>query len=147
VLKYLVDRPARQVIVPAKGTEKALDVRDCVLASRQSLEAVLFYAATQLALWLAKPKIDVIDHEMDMDEKAQTELHGSEKERRAARRQSATIAERLRRGMTGEMAADMQALLTKAKPVVAKSQTVLDSKAVDLTSVLSQFVHERIMLG
>lgn len=147
VLKYLIDRPATQAITPMKGSEKALDVRDCVLASRRNLEAVLFYAATQLALWLAKPEFDVTGHEIEMDEKAQMDLHATEKERRSTRRQSMTLAERLRRGMTGEMAADMQALLTKAKPIVAKSQTTLDNKAVDLTQVLSQFVQERVVIS
>ena len=131
-----------QAIAPSKGSEKALDVRDCVLAARRNLEAVLFYAATQLALWLAKSEFDVTGHEIEAEEK---ELQVVEKERRT-RRQSMTLAERLRRGMTGEMAADMQALLAKAKPVVAKSQTILDDKPVDLTQVLLQFVHERMML-
>ena len=55
-----------------------------------------------------------------------------------------TMAERLRRGMKGEMAADLQSLLNKAKPVIAKSATVLGTKDVDLTQALLYFVQERI---
>ena len=144
VLKHLVDRPAMQSVAPPKGSEKALDVRDSVVATRRNLEAVLFYAVTQLAMWLAKPEFDMNGNDVEMEEKAVMDIQ-SEKDRRAARRQSMTMAERLRRGMTGEMAADLQTLLSRAKPVVAKSQTILDNKAVDLTQVLSQFVTERIM--
>ena len=44
----------------------------------------------------------------------------------------------------GEMAAYLQSLLNKAKPVIAKSAGVLGEKEVDLTQVLSFFVQERI---
>lgn len=139
-----------QTIAPAKGTEKALDVRDSVSAARRALEACLFYAVTQLAAWLAKPEFDLAAPDADMEDSASSGRPPSdargEKERRT-RRQSMTLAERFRRGMTGEMAADLQALLTRAKPVVVKSGAVLENKAVDLTQVLSQFVHDRIMMS
>ncbi|GJE87499.1 nucleoporin subcomplex protein binding to Pom34-domain-containing protein [Phanerochaete sordida] len=140
VLKYLVDRPALQSVAPAPGKAgaKALDVRDSVLAARRTLEAALFYGATQLALWLAKPEFDVTGHEPDAEP---GEADG------AALRKSVTLTERIRRGMSGEMAADLQALVVRAKPVVAKSQTTLDGKAVDITQVLAVFVQERIMMG
>lgn len=145
VLKHLIDRPAMQSISPAKADEKALDVRDSVIATRRNLEAVLFYTVTQLAMWLAKPEFDINGNDMETDEKVVKEIQSPEKDRRVTRRQSLNLTERLRRGMTGEMAADLQALLVRAKPVVSKSQATLDNKAVDLTEVLSQFVHERIM--
>lgn len=145
VLKYLVDRPPMQSLTPAKGDEKPLDVRDSVTATRRNLEAVLFYSVTQLAMWLAKSEFDGNGNDMETDEKVVKEMQLAEKDRRGPR-QSMTLAERLRRGMTGEMAADLQALLIRTKPVVSKSQAILDNKAVDLTQVLSQFVHERIML-
>ena len=143
VLRHLVDRPAMQSVAPPKGAEKALDIRDSVIATRRNFEAVLFYAVTQLGMWLAKPEFDVNGNDVEMEEKAMKDIQ-PDKDRRATR-QSMTMAERLRRGMTGEMAADLQTLLTRAKPVVAKSQVVLDNKAVDLTQVLSQFVTERII--
>ena len=144
VLKYLVDRPPLQSVTPAKGAEKPLDVRDSVVATRRNFEAVLFYAVTQLAMWLAKPEFDLNGSDIEMEEKVAKEMQ-SEKDRRATRRQSLTMAERLRRGVTGEMAADLQTLLARAKPVIAKSQAVLGDKAVDLTQVMAQFVIERIM--
>lgn len=145
VLKYLVDRPPMQSVAPAKGDEKPLDVRDSAIATRRNLEAVLFYSVTQLAMWLAKPEFDVNGNDIDSEDKAAKDMQVAEQDRRGPRR-SMTLAERLRRGMTGEMAADLQALLTRAKPVVSKSQTILDNKAVDLTQILAQFVQERIML-
>lgn len=47
--------------------------------------------------------------------------------------------------MSGEMAADVQALLVRAKPVIAKSETILGNKGVDLIPILSRFVQERIL--
>ena len=61
-----------------------------------------------------------------------------------ARKPTMTMAERLRRGMRGEMAADLLALLGRARPVVAKSAGVLGTGDVDVTQVLAHFVQERI---
>ncbi|KAI0371460.1 hypothetical protein BV20DRAFT_965197 [Pilatotrama ljubarskyi] len=149
ILRLLVDRPPTQALTPATSTEKALDVRDTVAVTRRNLEAALLYGVTQLAMWLSKPEFDTPAHEADSDEMLveggpQGESAVSLKERRAARKASMTLAERLRRGMTGEMAADLQGLLGKAKPVIAKSTVVLGEKDVDLTQVLSHFVQERI---
>lgn len=127
-------------------TEKTLDVQESVVAIRWNLEATLLYAATQLAMWLSKPGFDHNSNEMDTDDPL-NEASESMRDRRTARRQSSmTLAERLRRGMTGEMAADLQSLLSKAGPIIAKSGTVLGSGDVDLTQVLSHFVQERISL-
>ncbi|KAI0650892.1 nucleoporin subcomplex protein binding to Pom34-domain-containing protein [Trametes meyenii] len=147
ILRLLVDRPPTQALTPATSAEKALDVRDTVAVARRSLEAALLYAVTQLALWLSKPEFDAPAHEPDPDDMLVEGSPGesmSVEKRRAARKASLTLAERLRRGMTGEMAADLQGLLGKAKPVVAKSAMVLGDKEVDLTQVLLYFVQERI---
>ncbi|OSC97961.1 hypothetical protein PYCCODRAFT_1480973 [Trametes coccinea BRFM310] len=154
ILRLLVDRPPAQALTPATSSEKALDVRDTVAAARRNLEAALLYAVTQLAMWLSKPEFDAPSGEADPDSEmsmegaqgdmAQTALV-SVKERRGGRK-AMTLAERLRRGMTGEMAADLQGLLGKAKPVIAKSASVLGEKEVDLTQVLSYFVQERISM-
>ena len=64
---------------------------------------------------------------------------------RRPKRQPLTLAERLRRGMSGEMASDVQALLVKARPVMSKSEGILEKKSIDLTSVLARFVQERIL--
>ena len=111
-------------------------------------------------MWLSKPEFDTPQPEAEADTDMLVEggpggggsgdasaavvAAASLKERRAARKATMTLAERLRRGMTGEMAADLQALLGKAKPVIAKSMTVLGEKDVDLTQALSYFVQERI---
>ncbi|KAI0658630.1 hypothetical protein C8Q70DRAFT_993204 [Cubamyces menziesii] len=160
ILRLLVDRPPTQALTPATSSEKALDVRDTVAAARRALEAALLYAVTQLAMWLSKPEFDTPQPEAEADTDMLVEggpggggsgdasaavvAAASLKERRAARKATMTLAERLRRGMTGEMAADLQALLGKAKPVIAKSMTVLGEKDVDLTQALSYFVQERI---
>ncbi|OCH94502.1 hypothetical protein OBBRIDRAFT_123418 [Obba rivulosa] len=145
VLRRLVDRPAAQAVVKGVKTEKALDVHDIVATTRLNLEAAVLYAVTQLAMWLSKPEFDATPNEMDLDDAlAESQAPESVKERRARRQSSMSLAERLRRGMTGEMAADLQSLLNKAKPIVAKSETVMGEKDVDILQVLSQFVHERI---
>ncbi|KAI0677700.1 hypothetical protein C8Q78DRAFT_960939 [Trametes maxima] len=149
ILRLLVDRPPTQALTPATSVEKALDVRDTVAVARRSLEAALLYAVTQLALWLSKPEFDAPAHEPDADDMLVEGPPGesmSVEKRRAARKASLTLAERLRRGMTGEMAVDLQGLLGKAKPVIAKSAVVLGEKEVDLTQVLSYFVQERISM-
>ncbi|KAI0694377.1 hypothetical protein C8T65DRAFT_744383 [Cerioporus squamosus] len=149
ILRLLVDRPPTQALTPATATDKALDVRDTVAVTRRNLEAALLYAVTQLAMWLSKPEFDGPSNEGDGDEmlvEGQPTDAASLKERRALKA-SMTMAERLRRGMKGEMAADLQALLNKGKPVMAKSAAVLGEKDVDLTQVLSFFVQERISVS
>lgn len=128
-----------------RKTEMPPDVRESVTVTRRNLEAVLFYSVTQLAMWLSKPEFDGTSHEVDPEDSI-GEIQVSEKERRVARR-SVTLAERLRRGMTGEMAMDLQSLLNKAKPVIAKSDALLGKKTVDVTSVLSNFLSERVLLS
>ncbi|KAI0787074.1 hypothetical protein BC629DRAFT_1735238 [Irpex lacteus] len=148
VLRHLVDRPATQTVAIAlsKNAEQPPDVRESVAATRRNLEAVVFYAATQLAMWLMRTESEIPSHEMDAEESA-AELQLSEKERRAARRRSVTMGERLRRGMTGEMAMDLQSLLTKATPVIGKSDALLEKKGVDVTAILSNFLGERILVS
>ncbi|KAI9569308.1 nucleoporin subcomplex protein binding to Pom34-domain-containing protein [Boletus coccyginus] len=129
VLRSLVNRPAGQAIVPSTS------VRDVPLA------ALLVYAVTQLAMWLSKPDFDpaAIEAEVDDSHNAQPDTSKG----RAPR----ALAERLRRGMTGEMTADLQALLTRARPVLAKSEVLGKSEGgKDLTQVLSRFLTERIIV-
>ncbi|CCM05541.1 uncharacterized protein FIBRA_07768 [Fibroporia radiculosa] len=149
VLRHLAGRPPTQAITPASVSEEALDVRESVATVRLNLEAVMMYAVTQLAMWLSKPEFDATPNEKE-DEDMLTDNQPAEslKDRRSARRRSTmSMAERLRRGMTGEMAADLQSLLTKAKPLIAKSEEILKSKEADLTDILCGFVHERIFVS
>ena len=146
VLRDLVSRPAGQAIASTTslaGTyEKPLDVRQGVLTARRNLEAILIYAITQLAMWLSKPEFDSGAGDMDTEEQTPENQRDSPR----ATRPSLTLADRLRRGMTGEMAADLQSLLSKAKPIFIKSESVLETKVIDLTQVLSIFLHERIIV-
>ena len=58
-------------------------------------------------------------------------------------RKSLSLADRLRRGMTGEMMVDLQTLLSRAKPVVAKSIEVSGGDCVDIVPILVRFMEER----
>lgn len=153
LLRDLVNRPAGQSIIAVTSVHKTtrsgqtLDVKEGVAIGRRNLESVLIYAVTQLAMWLSKPEYDTVtNNEMETEDQPADLQHSradSGKDRRP--RTSTSLAERLRRGMTGEMAADLQSLLNKAKPIIAKSNTVLGKESVDLTQVLSAFLQERIV--
>jgi len=150
VLKNLVQRPPGQSIIepsslPGSYTT-AFGVREGVIIARRNLEEILLYCVTQLAMWLSKPDFDSAPLDTEDDSQAMdssTRLDGT-KDRRQART-SMTMAERLRRGMTGEMAGDLQSLLAKSKPIIASSDAVIGRKeSVDLTQILLNFLHERI---
>ncbi|KAG6810408.1 hypothetical protein H0H92_011997, partial [Tricholoma furcatifolium] len=144
LLRELVNRPAHQSLT-ASTAQEPLDVREAVLTARKNLESVLMYAVTQLVSSLSHQQDNAspTEEEESMAVDAQR-ADTSKAERRTNRASSMTLGERLRRGMTGEMATDLQSLLNKAKPVLAKSNTVLGKEGVDITQVLSNFLHERI---
>lgn len=156
ILRLLIDRPPGQTITPAAkattGYERPLDVREAVSSTKQTLETVLVYAVTQMAMWLSKPEFDaksggVGSAEMDTDEpspeqKGLDSLSG--KERRGQRRATVSMADRLRRGMTGEMATDLQTLLEKTKPVMEKAQKFA-GEDTDIIAILSHFLKEHIL--
>lgn len=157
ILRLLIDRPPGQTITPAAakattGYEKPLDVREAVSATKQTLETTLMYAVTQMVMWLSKPEFDtksggVGGTDMDADEplpeqKSLESLGG--KERRGQRRTTVSMADRLRRGMTGEMATDLQTLLEKTKPVMEKAQKLVGDD-VEIMAVLSYFLKEHIL--
>lgn len=158
ILRLLIDRPPGQTITPAAakaatGYEKPLDVREAVSATKQTLETVLMYAVTQMVMWLSKPEFEaksggVGGADMDADEPL-PEQRGLEslsgKERRGQRRATVSMADRLRRGMTGEMATDLQTLLEKAKPVIEKGQKLVGGDDVDIVDILSYFLKEHIL--
>ncbi|KAJ3512033.1 hypothetical protein NLJ89_g3758 [Agrocybe chaxingu] len=137
VLKDLVNRPPGQSLTDPSALPGS------------------YSTALGLAMWLSKPDFDStpVDAEaedvqaMAMDTSARP---GAEQGKdsgaggRRAPRSSMTMAERLRRGMTGEMAGDLQTLLTKSRPIIVASDKVLGKPSVDLTQVLLNFMHERI---
>ena len=64
----------------------------------------------------------------------------------APRSTSISMAERLRRGMTGDMANELLAFLNKARPLLARSAEVVGKRdVVDITQVLVNFLQERII--
>lgn len=142
--------PAGQAIVPATSLKDvSLDVRQATFTVRRNLEALLVYAVTQLAMWLSKPDFDPAGTDMETDEHSAQALEVRESTSKGrAPRPSLTLAERLRRGMTGEMATDLQALLARSKPVLAKSDEVLGKSETtgDFTLVLSKFLNERVVV-
>lgn len=75
------------------------------------------------------------------------DTYGRGEEKRGPR-QSLTLGERLKRGMTGEMVTDLQALLRKAKTMIEKAEGVTVKgglTSVDLSGVLMTFLSEHTM--
>jgi nuclear pore complex protein Nup188 len=112
------------------------------------------YAVTQLVMWLSKPEFEpsaLPDMEVEadssnamvMDSNSRTDA-SSLKDRSRGQRASVSMAERLRRGMTSEMASDLKSLLNKAKPVIAKSTTTVGKDSVDIMQVLINFLQDHI---
>ncbi|PFH50408.1 hypothetical protein AMATHDRAFT_40867 [Amanita thiersii Skay4041] len=172
---------------PPKPSDPCLNVRQGVLTARRNLESILTYAVTQLAMWLLKPEFEpslvpgagesmgALDVGMDdagvqvggerMDvvmgggsvSVGLSGASGGGKDHRGVSRSSTTLADRVRRGMTGEVAADLQALITKAKPILLKSDSIIGASgggstttasaggSVDLMDVLGRFLQERVI--
>lgn len=125
-----------------------------ISACRQLLESLLVYSATQLAMWVAKQdgeqpgemEIDEAQQQSESGYKSDSGVSATTKGERRMRRKSLSLADRLRRGMTGEMTNDLESLVAKAKPVMAKSSEVLGgSEPVDLLPVLAKFLEERVV--
>lgn len=162
-LRFLIDRegPALASRNSASSSRTLLKTQENIRVARQTLESVLMYATTQLVMWLMKHE-DEHSGDVDVDEQQQQQdthghglghkadasasaLKGRERERRMQRK-SLTLADRLRRGMTGEMTMDLKALITRTKPAIAKSAEVLGStELVDITQVLLNFMDERVV--
>ncbi|KAI0068511.1 hypothetical protein BV25DRAFT_1817355 [Artomyces pyxidatus] len=140
VLGHLASRPAGQAITTPSPSDRALDVRAAVITARRTLETVLFYAATQLGTWLARPAL------LDSGTAAGDAEMDAEESRGALRRDSAALTERMRRGLTGEMASELKATLEKARGVLERCREVEGPGAgVDVTKVLIGFLNERVI--
>ena len=149
VLRNLVQRPPCQSITDASalcGSYKtAVDVKAGVLIARRNLEEIQLYAVTQLAMWISKPDFDTSPADAENDDLQAMDASradGTNEKRHS--RSSITMAERLRRGMTGEMAADLHSLLMKSKPILVASDTIIGGTSVDFSQILLKFLHERI---
>jgi nuclear pore complex protein Nup188 len=149
ILRELVGRPGGQSIAAAtsvsESSESPLDVKEGMSTARRHLEAILIYATTQLVMWFSKPELDTAV-DMETDDLSSDNLRVEVTKDQKTRRTSQSFAERLRRGMSGEMAADLQSLLNKAKPIIEKSKSIVGPGEVDLIPILSTFLHERIAI-
>lgn len=152
ILRNLVHRPPGQSLTDPAGLSRSyttpLGVKQGVIIARKNLEGILLYSVTQLAMWLSKPDLDRTPLDPDPDDsQAMDSLRTDSlvvvKEQRRPR-SSITMAERLRRGMTGEMVGDLQSLLTKSKAIMQSSDGVIGKPLVDITQILLNFLHDRI---
>lgn len=153
VLRNLVHRPPGQSIADPSGLSRSyttpLGVKQGVMVARRNLEEILLYSVTQLAMWLSKPDFDRTPLDPDPDDPQAMDTSRTadllvvvKKDRRP--RSSIIMAERLRRGITGEMASDLQSLLTKSKAIMQLSDGVVGKPSVDITQILLNFLHDRI---
>jgi nuclear pore complex protein Nup188 len=147
ILRDLVQRPPGQSITDPSALSgsytTALGVKEGVIIARRNLEELLLYALTQFAMYLMKPEFEGEQTDMDADDHSmESSRLESTKERRQAPR--STLATRMRRGMTGEMVGDLQALLSKSKPLITASDKVIGKQSIDLTQVLLNFLREHI---
>jgi nuclear pore complex protein Nup188 len=108
----------------------------------RTLDVVLMYAVTQLAIWLSKPEFEAPVGDMETEEQHLLESRRGDvsKERRAPIL-PLTLPERLRRGIMGELATDLQSLLDKAKAIKRPDGDL------DLSQVLSNFLRDRTGAG
>lgn len=91
-------------------------------------------------MWLSKPNLDSAPMDQEDDPQSMDTGRQEAGKDRRTQRTATTMAERLRRGMTGEMAGDLQSLLTKSKPIITASDTVIGKPSVDLTPILLNFL-------
>ncbi|EPQ58881.1 hypothetical protein GLOTRDRAFT_69872 [Gloeophyllum trabeum ATCC 11539] len=149
VLRVLSSHPPGQAIMPSSTSTltKPLDVKDASDTARKNLEAVLFYAVTQLAMWCAQPEFEVGEMEVVEDASAagdNSSLSHSQKDelRRSGRRRSTGgLGGNLKRGMMGEVIGELQVLIGKARGVLSKAE------GVELVPLLDQFLVFRILAG
>ncbi|KAI9507509.1 hypothetical protein F5148DRAFT_1299700 [Russula earlei] len=153
-LSHLIARPAGQALTvtsPTRPSERPLDVGAAIVATRRTVEAVLFYATTQLGAWVTTP--EPLDTGASADLETMEDAGGdpantNHSERRAAsRRESTVLTERMRRGLTVEISGELKAVLEKARALLAKSQPTTGEKqsAVDITTVLLGFLNQRMI--
>ncbi|KAF8270909.1 hypothetical protein EI94DRAFT_1721425 [Lactarius quietus] len=158
-LGHLISRPAGQALTlsaPMRPSERPLDVRAAILATRRTTEAVLFYATTQLGAWVTNPDLldagagaDVVDPMDEIGGGDSASLNHQSERRGAPRREPTVMTERMRRGLTGEISGELKAVLEKARGLLAKSQqTAADKQSaagVDITNVLLNFLNHRVI--
>src|SRR6266478_271394 len=155
-LSHLISRPAGQALTmasPTRPSERPLDVSAALLATRRTIEAVLFYATTQLGAWVMTPELldSGAGTEPDTADDAAADLalitHG-EQRRSSSRRESTVMTERMRRGLTGEISSELKAVLEKARNLFARRQPTTageNQSTADITNVLLGFLNQRVI--
>ena len=150
ILRFLINQrpsPSMPAVTTSATSRAPPDFKSNIRSALVMFECIMLYMSTQFVMWLVKEEGETAG-EMDLDEHADPQGHSADllaKDRdRRARRKSSTLADRLRRGMTGEMAGDLQALVAKAKPVLEKGAEILGLGSVDLTHVLKNFIEDHM---
>ena len=155
-LGHLIARPAGQALTmtsPTRPSERPLDVGAAILATRRTVEAVLFYATTQLGAWVTTPELQdsaagALAEPDTMEDAAAGDLalitHSDQ--RRSSSRPT-VMTERMRRGLTGEISSELKAVLEKARTLLAKSQQTAgeNQSPTDITNVLLGFLNQRVI--
>ncbi|KIY69357.1 hypothetical protein CYLTODRAFT_393808 [Cylindrobasidium torrendii FP15055 ss-10] len=150
LLSELVNLPAGQALItpgPLLSSKFAvgLNVKNAITVARRNIEAILVYASTQLAMSTLKPEVEA-SNEMDTDDLdvSMTAKSDGVLDRRAPRASVSMVAsERLRR-MTSDLGHELRDMNIRAGEQIKKSENVVKSGGVDLTSILAAFIKERI---
>ncbi|KAI0306857.1 hypothetical protein B0F90DRAFT_1807609 [Multifurca ochricompacta] len=143
-LGHLISRPAGQALTitaPTRPSERPLDVRAAILATRGTIEAVLFYATTQLGAWVTTPEL------LDAGAGTADLLEAADERPSCFPERVTAITERMRRGLTGEISSELKVVLERARNLLAKCQQTTGDKqsAVDITNVLLGFLNQRVI--
>ncbi|KIY52286.1 hypothetical protein FISHEDRAFT_69977 [Fistulina hepatica ATCC 64428] len=114
------------------GSREKSAVSRRIADARRAFETTVMYAVTQLVLCLHRPDFDASskhdDDPMDVSVRA---LRGS-----------TSLANRMRRRMKSQVHMDLQALLDKAKPIIARSYEMYGKKSDDIVPIMATFLHE-----
>jgi nuclear pore complex protein Nup188 len=154
VLRRLSQQPAalQAITPPGLRGEKPLDVKDSIGAARSALETAAFYAATQVALWVARPSantdevVEVESEEVPLTESALIPQSGGVENRKVSL--SLGLADRMRRGLAGEIASDLISVFNKSQSILFKTSSMAGSKGDELLmTVLAAFVKEHVVSG
>ncbi|KAH9998258.1 hypothetical protein BJV77DRAFT_1058719 [Russula vinacea] len=148
-LGHLIARPAGQALTmtsPTRPSERPLDVGAAILATRRTVEAVLFYATTQLGAWDSAAGALAEPDTMEDAAAGDLALITHSDQRRSSSRPT-VMTERMRRGLTGEISSELKAVLEKARTLLAKSQQTAgeNQSPTDITNVLLGFLNQRVI--
>lgn len=107
------------------------------LAASQTLETVLTYAVTQLAVWVEAANQRESPRQMELDEGLHEREVGEKR-----RRTSVGVGGRVRRG---EVAVDLRTLLNRSRPVIEKARQQLRLESESLLVLLIRFLEKRVL--